>query len=195
MQLQSLVEQYGYGVVLLGTFLEGETVLVVAAAAAKLGMLRFPLVLAVASVGAFIGDTLYFFIGRRYGARLVERSKRLSAAMPRIDSMIARWRWGAVIALRFTYGLRTVGPMIIGTGSMPAWQFLVANAFGAVLWAAIVGAIGYAAGHATQQFLESAQRVEQALLALAIAVALLIALSRYLIRHRQARSVDPRNRA
>ncbi|MGH6623244.1 MAG: DedA family protein, partial [Burkholderiaceae bacterium] len=170
MDVESLVAHYGYVIVLIGALLEGEAVLILAAAAARLGYLHFPWVLAAAAIGAFIGDNFYFYLGRRYGLQATTRFPRLKEAIPRIDALLVRWRWGAVIVLRFLYGLRTIGPIAIGAGTMPRWQFVVANAIGAVLWAAIVGSIGFAAGHAAEKMLGDLRNAEIALLALALVV-------------------------
>lgn len=191
--LQALVQQYGYGLVLIGTILEGETVLFIAAALARLGYLQFPIVFGVAAIGSFIGDNFYFFLGRRYGARARARFPSIGQAVPRIDALLARWRWGAVILLRFMYGLRTAGPIVIGSGSMPAWEFVAANAVGAVLWAGVIGGIGFAAGHAAERWLGEVQRVELLLLgvvvlsAIAVPIALIV---RRRLRRRRQRSTD-----
>lgn len=183
MDLEALIAHYGYVVVLVGAILEGEAILILGAAAARLGYLKFTWVLAAAATGAFIGDSVYFFLGRRYGVRALARFPRLQRAMPRIDALITRWRWGAVIALRFMYGLRTVGPLALGTSSLPTWQFVAANAIGAVLWTAIVGGIGFAAGHAAEKLLGDLRDAEIALFALALAVAVVV----FLLRFRHSR--------
>lgn len=58
MPLADLLREYGYYAVFLGTFLEGETVLVMAGFAAHSGYLQLPWVIAVA--GGTLGDQLYF---------------------------------------------------------------------------------------------------------------------------------------
>ena len=51
MELASLIQTYGYGIVLIGTVLEGETVLTLAGFAAHRGYLQLPLVIVTAAVG------------------------------------------------------------------------------------------------------------------------------------------------
>lgn len=183
MGLDTLVSHYGYAVVLVGAILEGEAVLILGAAAARLGYLQLPWVLAAAAVGAFIGDSFYFVLGRRYGARVTARFPRMQRAMPRIEALLERLRWGAVIALRFMYGLRTIGPVAVGASTMPTWQFIAANALGAVLWTAIVGGIGFAAGNAAERVLGDFRDAEIGVFALALAVAVGV----FLVRFRRSR--------
>lgn len=168
----ALVEHYGLLAVFVGALLEGETILLLAAAAAHVGLLDLHAVLAVATVGAFLGDNLFFLIGRHYGPRLLPRFPRLAAAVPRVDRLLERWRWLAVIGVRFMYGLRVAGPMLIGVGRMPGWEFALANGIGAALWAALIGGIGTMAGHAVQSLLGQVADAEKIVLAVVTALAL-----------------------
>jgi membrane protein DedA with SNARE-associated domain len=63
--MEDLLVQFGYIAVFVGTFLEGETILALAGFAASNGYLLLPKVMAVAVVGAFLGDQACFFVGGR----------------------------------------------------------------------------------------------------------------------------------
>jgi len=63
MDLQSFIENYGYAAILVGTFLEGETILILAGPAAHLGYLNLPLVMLAAFLGSLSGDQLFFCLG------------------------------------------------------------------------------------------------------------------------------------
>ena len=75
MSLETMIATYGYGAVLVGTFLEGETVVLLGGFAAHRGYLDLPWVIAVAFAGSLLGDQLYFYLGRRHSARIL-RSDR-----------------------------------------------------------------------------------------------------------------------
>ena len=62
MSLEQLIESYGYIVLVIGTFLEGETILVLGGIAAKLGYLQLYGVVLAAFIGSLAGDQLYFFL-------------------------------------------------------------------------------------------------------------------------------------
>jgi membrane protein DedA with SNARE-associated domain len=183
-ELHALVEQYGLYAVLVGAFLEGETILLLAGASAHLGLLDLREVVAIAALGAFLGDNVFFLIGRHLGLHLTERVPWLATAVPRVDRLLHRWRWGAVILLRFTYGLRMAGPMLIGAGSMPAWEFAAANAVGAVLWAALIGGLGYAGGHAVTRLLGDVVSGEKVVLAVVVVAGVAAIAIRSLMRRR-----------
>lgn len=190
MDIPALIQQHGLAAVFVGAFLEGETVLLLAGASAHLGLLDLRAVMATAAGGAFLGDTLFFLLGRHFGPRVAERLPWVAKAVPRIDGLIARWRWIAVVALRFMYGMRMAGPIVIGAGKMPAWEFMAANTLGAILWSALIGGLGYAAGHAVTRALGNVVGIEKVLLALAVVAIVVAAVVRAVVRRREQRTAD-----
>ena len=190
MDILALIQQHGLAAVFIGALLEGETVLLLAGASAHLGLLDLREVKATAAVGAFLGDTFFFLLGRHFGPRVTDRLPWVAQAVPRIDRLIARWRWIAVVALRFMYGMRMAGPVVIGAGKMPVWEFMAANALGAVLWSALIAGLGYAAGHAVAGVLGSVVGIEKVLLALAVVAIVVAAVAHAVVRHRSQRHPD-----
>ena len=77
--LQQLIEQYGYLAVLVGALLEGETILLIAGFAAHRGYLDLGAVIAVAAVGGFLGDQVFFWLGRLRGSSVLARWPKLQA--------------------------------------------------------------------------------------------------------------------
>lgn len=78
MNLQQIITDYGYISVLIGTFLEGETILIVAGFMAHRDYLELPLVILSAFVGTLAGDQLYFYIGRIKGKAFLEKRPPLA---------------------------------------------------------------------------------------------------------------------
>ncbi len=179
--MESLIADFGYIAVFIGTFLEGETILALAGLAAEHGYLSYWAVVGVAIVGAFLGDQACFFIGRRYGVRLLARFPKLAAKAPRVQQVLRRWDAPAIILLRFAYGLRLAGPIVIGTCGISPWRIALFNFLGTLLWAPLVAGIGYVAGYALHEWLGKLQHAQMALLA---ALGLAIALAWLLLRRR-----------
>lgn len=190
MDLSAFVQHYGLYAVAGGAILEGETIVLLAGAAAHLGLLDLRWVIVAAALGAFAGDNFFFFLGRRYGARVTQRFAWLAGAVPHIDRLLSRWRWGAVVALRFMYGLRTAGPMLIGAGTMPALQFVAANALGASLWAGLIAGLGFVGGRAIEAWLGDIAHAEKIVLGAVLAAGVLAALIRGLRRRRRTGPSD-----
>ncbi len=146
MDVTGLIQTYGYWAVAAGTFLEGETVLLAAAAAASRNYLRLPAVIAIAAVCGFLGDQLFFFLGHRYGARLVVRFPLLQARTARVQALLKRHDAPLILVIRFLYGLRVAGAIAMGTSGVHWARFAVFNFAGAVIWATVIASIGYGLG-------------------------------------------------
>ena len=71
--LEYFIVNYGYWALLMGTFLEGETILIIGGISAHFGLLELPWVMLTAFIGSFAGDQLYYFIGYFKGRELVSR--------------------------------------------------------------------------------------------------------------------------
>jgi len=162
--LEQLISDLGYIAVFIGTFLEGETVLALAGVAAAHGYLSFLAVTATAVLGGFLGDQFWFFMGRRYGARVLARFPGLAAKTPKVQALLRRWDAGAVILLRFCYGLRIAGPIVIGTCGISPWRLAFFNFIGVLIWAPLVAGIGYLAWQAMEQWIGRFRHVQIALL-------------------------------
>ena len=60
MDLQNIIETYGYAVILIATFLEGETILILGGFVAHRGYLMLPWVILAAFIGSLCGDQQEF---------------------------------------------------------------------------------------------------------------------------------------
>src|SRR5262245_31959490 len=187
MDLSSLIQSYGYGIVLLGVLLEGETVLVLAGFAAHRGYLQLSLVIVAATVGSFLGDQGFFFLGRRYGDRLFPRFPTLESGTARFTQLLNRRSVMVILALRFLYGLRTVGPVAVGMSAVSWQRFLVLNLLGAIVWSAIFACLGYAFGNLAEALLGEVKEVEKwifaTILLIGIAAALLYRSRQHTVSH------------
>lgn len=159
-----LIAQLGYVTLFVGTFLEGESVLALAGLAASYGYLTFEYVIAVGALGAFLGDQACFFVGRRYGARALARYPALAAKAPRVERLVRRWNAPAVILLRFLYGLRIAGPILIASFGISPWRLAFFNALGVAIWAPLVASVGYFFGYALEAWIGRLKHVQIAFL-------------------------------
>ncbi len=169
MHLSALIGSYGYLAVFIGAFLEGETILALAGLAAFRGYLDLYPVIAIALVAGFAGDQVYFFLGRYNGARILARFPDAQARAHRFDAMLARWHAPLIVAIRFMYGFRIVGPVLLGMGRVPGWKFMLYNFIGAAIWAPLVAGLGYAFGSVVESFISNIERYEKWLFVAVIA--------------------------
>jgi membrane protein DedA with SNARE-associated domain len=188
MDFAKLVADHGYVITFLGSLIEGETVLTLAGLAAHWGYLHLSLLIALATLGSFIGDQIYFLIGRRYGKRLIARFPRFKPAIRRVDVLVVRYAGVAVIAVRFLYGLRTVGPIAIGASRMPWRIFAMFNAAGAIVWSTVWLMGGYLIGEMVHLLIGDVRHIEVWLFAGVAAAALAVGALMYFNRRAPVRS-------
>jgi membrane protein DedA with SNARE-associated domain len=178
--LESLVARWGYAAIFAGTFLEGETVLLAGGAMAHRGLLSLPWVIVCAFVASFSGDQMWFFLGRRYGPRAIERRPGWAAPAERVRGWLHRFGTGFVLAFRFVYGIRVLTPVLLGASGYPASRFAPLNAAGAAVWSCAVAGVGWGLGEGLTRLLGRAGKVEErALMALGAGVAIAL-----IVRHR-----------
>lgn len=142
--LEQFLHDYGYLALFIGTFLEGETILVLAGFLAFRGYLQIDLVVLTAFFGSYSGDQLWYFLGRRHGRRLLARKPRWQVLGDKALSHLRKHPDLWVLGFRFVYGLRTVMPVAIGLSGYPPLRYLLLNGIGAAIWAM---ALGFGAFH------------------------------------------------
>jgi membrane protein DedA with SNARE-associated domain len=188
--LEDLVARWGYVAVALGTFLEGEAVLLVGAAMAHRGLLSLPLVALSAVIGSVASDQLWFLLGRHAGRRWIAKHPRVATQVAVIERWVRRSGTLFVLGFRFLYGLRTLSPVVLGATGYPAGRFVLLNVIGAALWATVFSLGGYGLGAGIAALIGRASRLEEAALA-AVAIALVL----WLVARRRERSAAVRAQA
>lgn len=171
--IEQLIMMYGPAVIFVGTFLEGETILVMAGFLSHQGSLNPYGVAVSAFLGSFMGDQLLFYIGRRHASHpfVVRISRR--PIFEKIMTLIADHPKKFTLSFRFIYGIRTISPIALGLTNIKIRDFLVLNAIAAAIWASAFTALGYVFGKAFENFLGEIKAVEQKVL-IAIAIALVV---------------------
>ena len=168
--LEQFLQHYGYAAILLGTFLEGETVLILGGLAAHRGYLGLPGVLVAAFVGSLCGTQAMFYLGRWRGATIIERRPVLRARVARAQRLMQRYQSGLMLGYRFLYGMRSVLPALWGMDTLSGARFLVLDFIGAMVWTAAITALGWTIGGAAQAMIGRMQHFELLLFGL-IAIA------------------------
>jgi membrane protein DedA with SNARE-associated domain len=164
MHIQQLFKEYlqihGYWVLFVGTFLEGEAVLLLAGFLAFQGYLAIIGVICTAWAGSFLGDQCYFYLGRYKGRVLLKRfhsiARKFRAALKLIE------KYGTFVAFmsRFTYGFRIVLPIILGITELSPRTFFWINLASACAWAALFSLGGYLFGKSASLLLDNVSNYE-----------------------------------
>jgi membrane-associated protein len=128
-----------------------ETVVITASVLAAQGDLFIWLIVPLVALGAFVGDTLCYLLGRAIGDPVADRLFKGEKGQARLlwAEEALRRRGAVLIGVgRFVPGGRTATTFAAGTLEMPYRQFAAADGFAATIWALYVCMLGYLGGEA-----------------------------------------------
>jgi membrane protein DedA with SNARE-associated domain len=158
-RMEEYLREFGYLALFIGTFLEGETILIIAAYLASKGMLNIYLVMLSAVTGTVLGDQTYFYIGRIQGISFIQKRPKLKKKWVRISGLIERRENIIILAYRFVYGFRNITPFALGILNINAMKFLVLNVIAASVWAISFSVLGYTFGAMIRNDIETYEKV------------------------------------
>ena len=131
----------------LGLPLPAIPVLLAAGALAGSGKLSLSLILALAVAAALLGDSIWYEIGRRRGAKVLNLLCRISlepdSCVRRTEATFARHGSKSLLIAKFVPGLNTVAPPLAGVFQMRFPRFLLFDSAGTLLWAGLFIGFGY----------------------------------------------------
>lgn len=145
-QLTEAVFRYGlpliFGIVLLeqiGLPIPAIPVLIVAGALAVDRGLSAPVILGIAVLASVIADSLWYWLGRRLGRRVLRLLCRISlspdSCVRQTESLFERYGMPSLLFAKFIPGFSTVAPPLAGAAGASLRHFLLFDAGGALLWA------------------------------------------------------------
>jgi membrane protein DedA with SNARE-associated domain len=165
--------------VMLGFVFPGETAAILGGVLASTAGVSLGGILAVVILCAIVGDSVGYWIGDKWGARilmlgpLAKRQKGIGVALDQLAKRGAI----AVFVARFSAFLRAVVPGLAGMSSMHYPTFLGANAAGGVCWGTCYVLLGYFVG---QRVEAATGDVSYGILAVIVVVCAVLA-----VRHHQ----------
>jgi len=172
---------------LLGLIMPGESLVLVGGFFAEQGVLDLGVLICVISLAAILGDSIGYELGRHLGRGwLLKHGRRFGLRqehMDRVDGFFVRHGGKAVFGSHFLHLLRALMPFVAGGRHMRYLKFLLFNAAGCIVWAAVFASLGYLAGETWRvaaKWIGRASEIIGGALLLAIALGWLW---RWLVRH------------
>ena len=172
--LNEIIIQYGifvYGLLFLVIFIEtglvvmpflpGDSLLFAAGSFAALGSLNIILLLILLSIAAILGDSVNYFLGKKFGIKLFKNGSGKCYSVHSIRDKICLneeyliktekfyEKHGSItiIIARFIPIIRTFAPFVAGIGKMKYSKFLSYNILGGMLWVFLFVLGGYFFGN------------------------------------------------
>jgi membrane protein DedA with SNARE-associated domain len=142
------VTAFGESFAFISLFFPGTTLLIAAGTLTKSGALPYLPVVIGAVAGAVSGDSISFWLGRRFGGGVarVWPFTRNRDLLPSGVRFFRRYGGASVFIGRFFGPIRAVIPLAAGIMQMPRGRFWLANVASALVWAPMLLFIGDAVG-------------------------------------------------
>ncbi|MEO8390400.1 MAG: DedA family protein [Polaromonas sp.] len=131
-------------------FLPGDSLLFVVGAMCGVGLMNFPVAVALLFVAAVLGDQCNYSIGRAIGPKVFqwENSRWFNKkAFDQAHAFYERYGGITIIAARFMPFLRTFAPFVAGVSDMTRSKFTLFNLAGGALWVGGIVTVGYFFGN------------------------------------------------
>ena len=135
--LVELLKKYGYIILFVWSIFEGETGLVMAGVLAHQGYMNLALAIIVAALGGFIGDQIYFYLGRLNKDWVLKEFKAHRRKFAKARLLLKKYGGWIIFVQRFIYGMRTIIPMTIGLSGYDPKKFAIINLISAFVWASL----------------------------------------------------------
>ena len=160
----------------LGFVFPGEIAVLLGGVLASHGQVPLPAVIVAAVAGAIVGDTIGYFVGRRWGHQILRGAgRRVPFLRHRIDDHLEsaraylKRRGGVAVFLgRFTAALRVMVPGLAGMAEMSYGKFAFYNVLGGAVWGTAFVLLGYFAGATWQRVAGDAGKIGLGLLILVV---------------------------
>ncbi|QQW83486.1 DedA family protein [Helicobacter pylori] len=128
---------WGYLILFGWSILEGEIGLILAGIASYTGHMYLGLAILVAGIGGFVGDQIYFYIGRTNKAYIQKKLEKQRRKLALAHLLLQKHGWFIIFIQRYMYGMRTIIPISIGLTRYSALKFAIINLISAMVWASI----------------------------------------------------------
>jgi membrane protein DedA with SNARE-associated domain len=169
-RLVALIVHHGTPLIWLNVFVEqlgipipAVPTLVIAGALSRDGKMSSTLVIAGSVIATVIADSIWFFLGRRLGNRVLSTLCRISlspdSCVRDTEARFDRWGMPSLLFAKFVPGFSTIAPPLAGATSHGTLEFLLYDTAGAFLWAAAAVAGGRIFHHAIDRVLAALENL------------------------------------
>lgn len=182
---------FGESMVLIGAFFPATALMLVAGGLAAAGVVNIFEVIAWCVAGAFLGDAVSYWLGRKLGPKAwrhpILKGQRRIASRSRL--FFRKYGVLSIYLCRFMGPVRAFVPLIAGITGMAHLRFQLANLGSALIWVPVMLAPGYLAGVGVTLLGESEHALEWIGGGVAVFVLTWVGLRAYL-KSRKARAAQ-----
>jgi membrane protein DedA with SNARE-associated domain len=171
LQLLHLFQQHGYLIIFIGTFFEGETILVLGGLLANQGYLHFWLVVGTGFSASYIGHLVFYYLGKRCSVWILEKLPALKIKIEQAEYIIRRYETMSLFFTQYVFGIRLASALSFGILDMKTAKFLSLQFISCLVWATLFASLGYWVGSSLDNLIKNIERAFLVILFLGIALA------------------------
>jgi membrane protein DedA with SNARE-associated domain len=145
------------------------------------------------ALGTWLGQLMFYWIGRSQGRRIRKRWPRVRPVIIRSIAIVRRHPWRASLGNRFAYGLRIALPIACGVAHLPFAKYAIGTAVSCIAWSLIFTVLGWGLGRTTERLIGQVREMESligGLVVLAVVVVFIVLRRRH-VAERTAHVLDP----
>jgi membrane protein DedA with SNARE-associated domain len=140
--MESFLIHYGLAAVALLAIADGDVTLILAGVVAHLGLFNLPAGIAAGGAGAFIGDTVFYTVGRT-NKGWIQKTRLYRRMGARAENLLNRFGLGQLFAMRLVYGTRIATLILCGVRGVPFWRFALFDTLSCMAWATLLGLLEF----------------------------------------------------
>ena len=187
--MEAYIAKYGYIGIFIGTFLEGETTVLLGGIFSNLGYMSVWMVMLYAFAGTFVGDCTFFAIGRFFGKNIVERFDFIRSKVPLANKVIRKNGNFIIFMIRFLVGIRAVILILLGCTNLKMSKFLTYSVLNSIAWSILISIIGFAFGEVVLVFVSDIKKYESIIVPVVLAlVIMLILIYRHIVKEKEKKA-------
>ena len=180
------IDQYGLIAVFFAALIEGDIILVLIGVMAHLGLMNIYTALLIAVGGCLTADTILYMTGRFNSLNVTESRiyRKVGWAAGQVIDKISPWQ---IAAVRFIYGIRYATMLVSGVRKLPYIRFILFDLLGCVLWAVLLGVLGYAGSSSVSLVLGGVRKAGLWLLGSLVTCIVALIIVRFLYKRSRAK--------
>jgi membrane protein DedA with SNARE-associated domain len=172
--------------VFIGLIIPGDVILALGGIYAAREEMSLPWVIVTATFAAIVGESVGYWLGRKYGVGLISRLPLVGRLAPKLEAAEEYFRThgGKTVFIgRFATAAGSFIPFVAGVAKMPFGRFLAVDVPAIILWAGGIATVGYVFG----SNLDRVERLLSRFGLVALGLLALFILVRFLVKRRRQR--------
>ncbi|QJC38268.1 hypothetical protein GJU04_01830 [Enterobacteriaceae endosymbiont of Donacia marginata] len=157
--ITKIMNHYGYLIILLGSLIEWETLIIISGMLAHKKILFLHKIIIITITGSVISNQVLFFIGKKYSKKFLSFLKDHNFKIQKYHNLMINYPYIFIIITRFIYGFRLISPITMGITNISNIKFFLLNIIGAIIWTIFFTITGYFFGEIISNWIKDFSKI------------------------------------